>query len=361
MINKTLFAALLTAVSVPICAAPANLAAIRAYAEKALTQCPDMRITVEPINQAGPAGFIAFTVTQTSSDTTCGRQAVLLFSPATNQVLIGTVFGLPADNRSAQERVALTASQLLKTPLNVSVAAFPLPDGLHALSMTKQTPWGPFSYHGFMDASTQFLIVGSRGNLYVDPRTTLVESMGLEHAVRRGNPKARTRIIELSDFQCPTCGRAHKEVEPIIAKNLKKIDYYRLDLPLFEHHEWALSAALGAQAIHKVAPAKYWDYVNFVFANQEEIGKSKSFEETLQNFCEDHDIDWKRVEKIYRSPAERTAMLDQVSRAFDNGINATPTYIVNGQAIGFGPSGAFTIAAIKKAIGLPTAAAKTPR
>ena len=361
MIKKTLVPALLMAASIPLHAAPANLAAIQAYAEKALTQCPDSRISIEPINQPGPANFIAFGVTQTSSDNTCGRQTYLLFSPATNQVILGTIFPLPLDNRSPQDRVALTASRLLKTALNVSVAAFPLPDGLHSVSMTKQTPWGPFSYHGFMDASTRFLIVGSRGNLYVDPAKTLVESIEVEHAVRRGNPKAHLKIIELSDFECPTCGRAHKEVDPIIAKHLSKIDYYRLDLPLFEHHEWALPAAVGARAIEKVAPKKYWEYVDFVFANQEAIGKMKSFDETLRNFCEDHDIDWHRVEKIYSSPAERTAILDQVSRAFDTGINSTPTYIVNGQVIGFGPSGAFTIAAIKKALGLPIEPAKSPR
>lgn len=352
MITKTLVPALLIAASVPTSAAPANLAAIQAYTEKALAQCSDSKVTIEPINQPGPAGFIPFRVTQTSNDTTCGRQTYLLFSPSTNQVIIGTIIGLPFDNRSPQERVALTASELLKTALKVSVSAFPLPDGLHAVSLTKQTPWGPFSYRAFMDASTRFLIVGSRGNLYVDPGTTLVESIGVEHAVRRGNPKARLKIIELSDFECPTCARAHKEVEPIIAKNLSKVDYYRLDLPLFEHHEWALPAALGARAIEKVAPTKYWAYVNFIFPNQEAIGKSKSFEETLQNFCEDHDIDWKRVEKIYRSPTERDALLEQVSRAFDTGINSTPTYIVNGQIIGFGPNGSFTIATIKKALGV---------
>jgi protein-disulfide isomerase len=176
--------------------------------------------------------------------------------------------------------------------------------------------------------------------------------LGAENAVRRGNPKAPIKIIELSDFECPTCAKAHKQVEPLIARNLKKIDYKRLDLPLFEHHEWALPAAAGARAIQKVAPAKYWTYVNFVFENQEAIDKSGSFDKTLQNFCEDHDIDWKKVEKIYRSPADRGVILEQVSRAFDTGVNSTPTYIINGQIMGFGPSGAYTIAAIKQALGV---------
>ncbi len=125
--------------------------------------------------------------------------------------------------------------------------------------------------------------------------------------------------------------------------------YTRLDLPLFEHHEWSLNAALGARAINKVAPAAYWKYVDFIFGNQEAIGKTE-FATVLKDFCTDHEIDWPKVEKLYKSPEERAALLDQVSRAFDNGINSTPTYIINGQMMGFGPEGTFTIDAIKKAV-----------
>jgi protein-disulfide isomerase len=350
--KKTVLAALLAFATVPLTAAPADVNALRNYLVKALPKCPDSKITVEAISHAGPNGFIPFTVTQTSSDTTCGQQKIVLYSPATSQVIIGSVFALPVDDRSAEVRVAEVASSLLKQNVTASIGGFPLPDGLRPISLTKETPYGPFSYHGYLDSSQRFLIVGSRGNLFVDPGTTLTELLGVQNAVRRGNPNARVKIVELSDFQCPTCGKAHKQVEPIIAKNLSKIDYKRLDLPLFEHHEWALPAAAGARAIQKVAPTKYWTYVNFVFENQETIDKTSSFDPTLQNFCEDHDIDWKKVEKIYRSPAEREVILDQVSRAFDTGVNSTPTYIINGQIMGFGPSGSYTIAAIKQALGL---------
>ncbi len=351
MMKKTVLAALSVLIAAPLCAA-STADTLKAYVTKALAKCPDSKITIEALDRMGPANFVPYTVVQTSSDTTCGRQAILLHSPTTNQVIIGTVFALPIDDRSAEVRVAETASGLLKNNVTASIAAFPLPDGLRALSLTKETPWGPFSYHGFLDAAQRFLIVGTRGSLFVDPAATLTESLGVENAVHRGNAKSRLKIIELSDFECPTCAKAHKRVEPLITANLSKIEYLRLDLPLFEHHEWALPAALGARAIRKVAPSKYWTYVNFVFENQETIGKAGAFEKVLQNFCEDHDIDWKRVEKIYNSPAERSAILDQVSRAFDNGVNSTPTYIINGQIMGFGPDGSYTIAAIKKALGV---------
>jgi hypothetical protein len=342
----------------PLCAtaqmAPTLDVALKNFAARSLAQCPESRITVDPLGvNGGPTGFSIYNLTQESSDSSCQRKTYLLFSPRTSQILIGTIFTLDQDGRTLPERIASKASTALGAKTVATVAPFPLPDGIHAVSISKASKeaGGAFTYHGFVDQSNNYLIVGTRGNLHNDPGKTLIESIGLAGATRRGNPKAPVQIIELSDFECPTCGRAHKKVEPIIAKNLDKVDYYRLDLPLFEHHEWALNAALGARALSKVAPGKYWSYANFIFENQESIGK-QPFDTVLKNFVEDNDVNWKAVEKIYRSPVERNALIEQVSRAFDNGINSTPTYIINGQILGFGPEGTYTINAIKKALGV---------
>ena len=72
----------------------------------------------------------------------------------------------------------------------------------------------------------------------------------------------------------------------------------------------------------------------------------------LKDYCEDHDINYAAVQKIVKSQPERNALLEQVSRLFDIGINSTPTYIINGVVMGFGPEGQFTIDAIKKALGV---------
>jgi protein-disulfide isomerase len=325
---------------------------LRAYAKRALAKCPDSIMTVTPVDHPGPSNFLIYEVDLKSSDEGCATRRYLLYSPTTQQVLIGTVIPLPDDSRPVDQRATEQASQLLGTPVTATVAPFPLPDGLKSVSIVKKTEYGPFTYHGFVDASGRFLLVASRGNLRTDAGRTLKETLNVStNAVRRGSSVAKVEIIELSDFQCPTCGRAHQRIEPIIAKNLSKVNYARLDLPLFEHHEWSLYAAMGARAIQKVAPTKYWAYVNDVFGNQETIGKQK-FDTFFKNYVEDHDIDWAKVEKIYHSPTEKAALMDQVSRAFDVGVSSTPTYIVNGQLMGYGPNGDFVTAEIKKALGV---------
>jgi len=337
-------------VSFALAAHAADNAALTRWATKALMKCPDSKVTIEQIDPPlVPTNFLVFTVTQTSSDKTCGGQKYLLFSPSTQQILMGTIIPLPADPRPADVRITEVSTQMLKSDVKATVAPFPLPDGLKAVSITKQTEYGPFSYHGFIDQGQHFLIIADRANLRDDPGKALLDSIGASNGVHRGKAKSTVQIVELSDFECPTCGHAHKTVEPLIAKALGKISYTRLDLPLFEHHQWAMAAALGGRGIEKVAPSKYWAYVNYVFENQEEIDKQK-FDDVLKHYCEDRDIDWKAVEKVYRNPAEKAQLLDQVSRAFDAGIISTPTYIINGQILGFGPKGEYTIENIKKAI-----------
>jgi protein-disulfide isomerase len=127
-------------------------------------------------------------------------------------------------------------------------------------------------------------------------------------------------------------------LEPLIRKNLGKISYSRLDLSLFEHHKWSFDAAMGARAVSKVAPNLYWEYVDYIFTNQEIINEGNAMQ-MIMNFFEDHDIPWKKIEPLYNSPSDRKALLNQVSRAFDNGVLATPTFIVNGQMIFFGTEG----------------------
>lgn len=341
---------------VPLCAlaqrAPSLNSALTDFASRSLPQCPGAKLTVSPMGQVGPTGFVLYMLAQESTDPSCQHKTYMLHSPVSGQVLIGTIFPLEPNGKSPTERIVAVAQEALKEKVTASIAPFPLPDGIHAVSIVKQAKGvGNFTYHAFVDSSSNYLIVGTRGNLRDDPGKTIIDTIGLGGATHRGNRKAPVQIIEFSDFECPTCAKAHKRVEPIIAKNLDKVDYYRLDLPLFEHHEWALDAALGARALSKVAPAKYWTYVNFVFENQETISK-QPFDKFFQNYCEDNDVNWKAAEKIYHSPLEKKALVDQVSRAFDNGILSTPTYIINGQILGFGPEGTFTIDAIKKALGV---------
>jgi len=331
-------------------------AALKAYASKIMPRCADPTVTFEAVPPPGPANFQMFTITVRSSDQYCGGRKYVLYSPKSQQVLIGSLIPIPKGTGATTARVSQEASRLLEKQVTASIAPFPLADGIKATSIVRQTPYGAFGYNGFLDASEQYLIVGFRGTLTTDPTKGLRETLGATTGARRGNAASKVEIVEVSDFQCPTCARAHEKIEPLIQKHLGKLNYVRIDLPLFEHHEWSIPAAMGARALQRVAPDKYWQYVDYIFKNQEAIGKQK-IDDVIRNWVTDNDVDWTAFQKVYASKAERQALLDQVSRAFAVGVASTPTFLVNGQIMGFGPDGAFTMEAISKAIGVPVPAA----
>ena len=90
--------------------------------------------------------------------------------------------------------------------------------------------------------------------------------------------------------------------------------------------------------------------------NQEQLGTMK-FDDFIKNFVEDNDLNWAAINKIYSSKAERQALLDQVSRAFAVGVVSTPTFILNGQLVGFG-DGTYPEETLKRAIGTTGSAKK---
>jgi protein-disulfide isomerase len=346
--KRVLIASILALACLPAVAAADNIPAIVKYVERLLPSCPGEKTTIEPVKQDGPSGFNLYIATKTSTDAACSAKKYVLYSPATEQILMGQIFSLP-QGPSLQTRLEEEGTTLLKQPIHATIDRTPLPDGLKKIAIVKDSNAGPFPYHAYVDASERYMVIGFRGSLKTDAGRTMLDTLGVKNGARRGTQVARTEIVELSDLECPTCARVHQTLEPLVAKNLSHVSWVRLDLPLFEHHAWALRAAMAARALQRVAPGQYWGFVDFVFQNQETIGKT-DFDKVFRDYCADHEIDWKTVEKQYNSDSERKALLEQVSRAFDNGILSTPTLFVNGQQIGFADGGEYTLNQLKQAI-----------
>src|SRR4028119_2113057 len=89
-------------------------AALKAYATRVMPRCQDAVVNFEPVKSRGPANFTAFVMTvRSTTDTYCGAQKYVLYSPKTSQVVIGQVIPLPSDPRPTNVRVSEEASRLL--------------------------------------------------------------------------------------------------------------------------------------------------------------------------------------------------------------------------------------------------------
>ena len=273
-----------------------------------------------------------------------------MVSRTSNQIVLAAVFPLASDGRPVEALVRETADRVLEKKTSVSIAQMPLADGLRKVIISADTPFGPLHTAALLDSSNLFLMAGRLLDRSQDPRRQFLSAIGATGAARKGAKGAAVEVLEISDFQCPSCMNAHGKMEAFLKKHPGRISYARLDLPFFEHHAWAMPVALTARAIQRSAPAKYWPFVDYVFSNQEAI-TAKNVDAKIKEFLADNDVDWKAIEPALKAKEEKRALLDQIGRFYDNEVFATPTFVVNGQRVYYSGDSDYMFAYIESLLG----------
>lgn len=333
-------------------AAPIRYPELEAFAKKALVLCPgESKYVIEPVDQAGPHNFKAYRVTMTSTvNEDCREVAFALVSQKSTNILISAVFVLDGDSRPAADKIRQRAEGSLQKKYEVTVSETANVDGLKTVTLTNRTPDGPIVTTGYLDASERFFMVGRLMDMKKDPRTQYLEQLGAQKGAKRGPMTSRIQVLEISDFQCPSCQAAHKDFEKFLAKHGDKVSYTRIDLPFFENHDWSLRASLAARAIQKLQPSVYWDYVDFIFRNQAELTKA-TIDTRIDEFLQDHDVAVAPIRKFMNDSAEKRALIEQVGRLYSAEIYATPTILINGQKVMWNRDSTFAFEHIESLLG----------
>lgn len=345
MPTKTILALiLLLALSIPLAASDAPPAGLLEWGKQLTGYCPDETFRIESASVPAPEGFTAWTLSQRSSWAPCAQRMTLFASP--HQAIAGRAFPLSADPRPLEERIAERARPLLGKDVSVTIEKGKLPDGMRRVRLDYATPEGLLAIGALLDASDSNLVIGVPGTLGTDPARELLERLSAG-AATRGRKGAKVVVLEVSDLQCPSCATVHETLEPFIREKLDQIEYRRVDLSLFEQHDWSLAAAAAGKAIQRFAPAAYWDYIDYIFARQADL-TAESVETAVRDFAEGNDLAWKKIEREMKSPAVRRALVAQVGTLFGHGIFGTPAILVNGRLVPSAGNGRPVIAYIEE-------------
>ncbi|HJU38417.1 MAG TPA: thioredoxin domain-containing protein [Tahibacter sp.] len=166
---------------------------------------------------------------------------------------------------------------------------------------------------------------------------------GLPH---RGNAKSKVTLVEFSDYQCPYCARASKAVDAMLEARGGDVRYVVMPFPLDSIHPWARNAALAAQCAQQQKPDAFWALNDAYYAQQATFNKENVLPKSRELVAAAK-LDLKRWDACVGNPeskdyARALAAIDgAVALGRSLGVNATPSFFVNG----------------RKFAGVPTAAA----
>jgi protein-disulfide isomerase len=153
---------------------------------------------------------------------------------------------------------------------------------------------------------------------------------------RRGDAAARVTIVEFSDFECPHCKTFHEQIFPAL-RRLYGDDVRWIFVNRFfpTGHVHAEKAAIGGECAAR--QGKFWEYSDYVFANQEKLGDG-----VVDSAASEVGLEAASYKQcvIGRETASEVAA-DQAEGA-RIGVDGTPYFLVNGQEVlGAQPVGVF--------------------
>ena len=146
-----------------------------------------------------------------------------------------------------------------------------------------------------------------------------------------GNPQAKVTVQEYASVGCPICGRWYQEVYP--AFKTKYIDTNRVH---FVSKEMLVGggvevqvAASGFLLARCAGKDKYFAVVDSLYKNQEQAFQDPRG--TLMNIARSVGMTDDQFEKCVSDEKALTALNDRVERHNKEGVNSTPTFVINGQ------------------------------
>jgi len=177
-------------------------------------------------------------------------------------------------------------------------------------------------------------------DLTKDPYAETMKKIDVSGRPVRGNPDAKVTIINYDDFECPFCARMHSTLtSEILQQYGDKVKIVYKDYPL-SMHPWAIHAANDANCLAKESGQGYWEFADYVHANQRAISGSQkdvqsSFTE-LDHITLDigkkHGADAARLQACVKTQAD-AALKASMAEGDSIGVNATPTVFINGQRL----------------------------
>jgi protein-disulfide isomerase len=149
-----------------------------------------------------------------------------------------------------------------------------------------------------------------------------------------GNPAAKVTVVEYASVACPVCGRWFKEVWPAFkAKYVDtgRVKYVAREMLVGDATETAI-AATGFLLARCAGKDRYFQVTDAIYASQP--GLYDDPRGALLTIAKRFGFSEAQFDACVRNEAALNALSARVARNEKLGqVNATPTFIVNGQAL----------------------------
>ncbi len=184
------------------------------------------------------------------------------------------------------------------------------------------------------------LIRMTKMDLNKDPYAETMSKINTTGRPTRGAKSSKVVVVNFDDFECPYCSRMHQELFPEILKEYgDRITFVYKDYPLVEIHPWATHAAVDANCLAAQNADAYWDFADYIHANQREVSNEKTpgarfdaLDRLTLLQGQKHSLDTVKLQSCVKAQDD-SGVKASMKEAEGVGVEATPTIFINGEKI----------------------------
>jgi protein-disulfide isomerase len=151
----------------------------------------------------------------------------------------------------------------------------------------------------------------------------------------KGPADAALTIVEFSDFECPACGMAFRDLHDFVAQHPDLVrlvfHHFPLDSDCNPHvpmrmHKSACLAAIAAECAARAG--KFWEYHDLLFRAQDRLGRDDLVAKAVGL-----GIPQETFVACLADPAARTRVVSDTDAGARLGTKSTPTLVINGRVM----------------------------
>lgn len=313
------------------------------FVSRLLPWYPDSTFTqTADITTMTPSG--AYRVVQVdrkaSSRLLSGKTNLLIDVPA-NRIWLGSAATLPAKTKTMkfEEVKAFVGSFLPELMMrNMRTRARVVwdvpsegPSALIPFDLMVDTGFGETRKQGAITADFASVLLGAPYPYDQDPVEWRQELFASSDLVMWDHPSktAKLSIVEFSDFECPGCRVKWPLVKSLLEKYGPKTAHGMVNFPLPSIHPWAFRAATAAWCLSQQDVKHLTDFKEHFYNLQQNMEVSM-VRGTASDYVAGLGLDPGSFAACYLKEDAIKAVHHQMAMGSSLGIQATPTYILNG-------------------------------
>lgn len=149
--------------------------------------------------------------------------------------------------------------------------------------------------------------------------------------ITSGPKNAKAILIEYADFQCPACAAYHPLVKQLMKDFSDKILFVYRFFPLTTIHKNAFASATAGYAA--LQQGKFWEMHDTLFEHQNDWAEVSNPTSIFIGYAKDLGLDTTKFQIDMTSQQTKDFITKQEDAGITAGINATPTFFINGKSI----------------------------